>query len=252
MLTREELIKYGRTLGLNAGQAERDYLQHIILSSIYRRTASMVFKGGTAIKKVYGLDRFSEDLDFTGLEETDMTRLFEGVKKDMEVFGYENEFQVRKAIRGVGKTVRFRIDGPLFSGSEISCCFIYVDISKRETPKTRRIVRVSPIYPDVPAYELIVMSEEEILAEKVRAVMTRNRARDVYDVWYLVRKGVRIRMDLLGEKMRYYNLTFSKKDFFKAIKMKKGEWDARISKLVEDVPDFSEVSKLIEDKFRGI
>lgn len=47
------------------GQAEKDYFQEIILFILYREFGrELVFKGGTALTKCYGFDRFSEDLDF--------------------------------------------------------------------------------------------------------------------------------------------------------------------------------------------
>ena len=53
---------------------ELDYLQSWILAAISRVPAlgdSLVFKGGTALKKCYFGDyRFSEDLDFSGLDGT--------------------------------------------------------------------------------------------------------------------------------------------------------------------------------------
>ena len=53
---------------------ELDYAQSWILAGISRVPAlgdSLVFKGGTALKKCYFGDyRFSEDLDFSGLEGT--------------------------------------------------------------------------------------------------------------------------------------------------------------------------------------
>ena len=64
MLNREEL--QDTPIEFNLYQKEKDYLQHIILSRIYSRINSqLVFKGGTSLQKCMGLNRFSEDLDFT-------------------------------------------------------------------------------------------------------------------------------------------------------------------------------------------
>ena len=60
--------------GLQMQAIEKDYLLSWILAGISRVPAlsdSLVFKGGTALKKCYFGDyRFSEDLDFTGLPGT--------------------------------------------------------------------------------------------------------------------------------------------------------------------------------------
>ncbi len=46
----------------------REYAQHLFLSGFYRQsgTQRVMFKGGTALRIVYGSPRFSEDLDFSG------------------------------------------------------------------------------------------------------------------------------------------------------------------------------------------
>jgi len=46
----------------------RQYCQHLFLSYFYRQKGSekVLFKGGTALKIIYGSPRFSEDLDFSG------------------------------------------------------------------------------------------------------------------------------------------------------------------------------------------
>ena len=45
----------------------REYVQHLFLSAFYKREAAtdFLFKGGTALRIVYGSPRFSEDLDFS-------------------------------------------------------------------------------------------------------------------------------------------------------------------------------------------
>ena len=47
-------------------QLERDYLLTLLLDEICSVFSNeLVFKGGTALKYFYGLNRFSEDLDFS-------------------------------------------------------------------------------------------------------------------------------------------------------------------------------------------
>jgi predicted nucleotidyltransferase component of viral defense system len=66
MISRNELEEYAQIKKLNLGQAEKDYFQQIFLSILYGRFGKeLIFKGGTALNKAYGLDCFSEDLDFT-------------------------------------------------------------------------------------------------------------------------------------------------------------------------------------------
>ena len=70
MLSRKNLESMRSVLGYNLGQVESDYLQHILLLLLSRRAGNwLVFKGGTALQKAYGLNRFSDDLDFTSKKE---------------------------------------------------------------------------------------------------------------------------------------------------------------------------------------
>lgn len=67
MLSRNRPGQLSKTLSDgNLGHAEKHYLQDIVLSTTVRREAvtELVFIGGTALMKVYQLDRYSEDLDF--------------------------------------------------------------------------------------------------------------------------------------------------------------------------------------------
>ncbi len=64
MINKETLLTY-KTFK-DPYQTEKDYLQDLMLYSIYSfSTNEFVFKGGTAFSKFYYSDRFSEDLDFT-------------------------------------------------------------------------------------------------------------------------------------------------------------------------------------------
>ena len=76
----------------------------------------------------------------------------------------------------------FRIGakGPLYT-KEIERCFVRIEISKRESViKKLDVLEYDALYTDILPFFVLVMQREEILAEKVRAVLTRNRARDVY------------------------------------------------------------------------
>jgi predicted nucleotidyltransferase component of viral defense system len=151
----------------------------------------------------------------------------------------------------LGATFRFDITGPLAEPTGTGHCYIYVEISKRETPKTREVVKIDPIYQDLSDYTVIVMSREEIVAEKVRAIMNRDRPRDLYDLWYLLSHDVPINTKWIDEKMQYYKIKFTKPQFFEALKKYEKSW-SKMSELVEVVPDFKEVVGLVQKKFKDL
>lgn len=85
-------------------------------------------------------------------------------------------------------------------------CKIEVDLSFRENVILEpRIETIGRFLKEIPAFDVVVMREEEILAEKVRAIMTRTRARDVYDTSFLLDRNTKIDMKLIEAKLAYYN-----------------------------------------------
>lgn len=71
MLTEEEIRRIARRRNLSVGLTEKDYVIEWLLKGIYESKIkdNLIFKGGTAIQKVYFPEtwRFSHDLDFTSL-----------------------------------------------------------------------------------------------------------------------------------------------------------------------------------------
>ena len=93
MIKSGEIQINARKFGVRDQQIEKDYMLSWILQGMAqhdRLSKVMVFKGGTVLKKVYFRDyRFSEDLDFTLLEnDIPNEKIFEWF---YEVFGYIRE-----------------------------------------------------------------------------------------------------------------------------------------------------------------
>src|SRR3989344_3824087 len=92
MLNYDELENIARLKRLSLKNIEKDYLQDLILFSIYSFIGKeLVFKGGTCLYKLYKLGRFSEDLDFTLTKDIDINlankKLFlYNLKFDFKVF----------------------------------------------------------------------------------------------------------------------------------------------------------------------
>src|SRR3989344_1950455 len=88
MITKKELMDYAKFKGFNLGNAEKDYLIDIALSSISKNTKNeLVFKGGTCLYKFYKLNRFSEDLDFSAVNKIDVDALISSVISDLKRYG---------------------------------------------------------------------------------------------------------------------------------------------------------------------
>jgi predicted nucleotidyltransferase component of viral defense system len=65
MIDRNEIRRRARRLGVTVDHIERDYVLNHVLAAISADPAELIFRGGTALARVYWPDfRLSEDLDF--------------------------------------------------------------------------------------------------------------------------------------------------------------------------------------------
>jgi predicted nucleotidyltransferase component of viral defense system len=245
MISRKELEEYARMRGLNLGQAEKDYLQTIMLFILYQKYGKeLIFKGGTALNQCFNLDRFSQDIDFTSTVTDEFGKV---ITKGLKRFLIDATAEEK---RDDSIKIRFEIKGPLYTGDKRTTCFIVVDISLREKVILQPLIkRIGWNHPELPVFDVVVMQEAEILAEKVRAVLTRTRARDVYDIFFLIQKSIKPSLDLINKKLAYYGLTFHHQTFIKKLNEIKKVWKSELSPLVKVVPQCNEVVERISSKF---
>ncbi len=244
MLNREELRSYQILLGFNIWQVERDYLQHLFLLLLSRRSGSeLIFKGGTALQKTWGLNRFSIDLDFTQQGELPKN-LFPQLEADLSSFGWKTKFKEEKKKESI--LVKFAVQGPLYRGTERTLTVLRVEISFRErvqlAPEVKEVI---PIYPDFQPYLVLVMNSEEILAEKIRAIFTREKARDVFDLRFLLAKGIKLREGIVNKKLEKFGVKFSKSSLQQHLKKVANIWEEELSQLISRVPEYTQVVKEI-------
>ncbi|MEM3556072.1 MAG: nucleotidyl transferase AbiEii/AbiGii toxin family protein [Candidatus Micrarchaeia archaeon] len=238
----KELGEYAVKRGLNLGQAEKDYYQNMLLFILYQRVGrELVFKGGTALAKCYGLNRFSEDLDFTALETKDY---FGMVEEGLASFGMRYSAKRQEGKESAAMMVK--VEGPLYKGSEKTLCSVTVEVSFREKVVMEpRVVTIGYHMDIIPAFDVYVMREEEIMAEKTRALMTRVSARDLYDIGFLVAKGVNVEKELINEKLSAVNLKFDYKAFSRKCREARRVWNSELKSLVRNVPDFDDCIKRV-------
>jgi len=183
MIPPAEISKMAHQLGMGDKTIEKDYVLTWVLQAIAASPLRdlLAFKGGTAIKKIYMPDyRFSEDLDFTLLDTRRTNADFQAANITLAIRKMEEH-------AGGNPTVYVNYTGPL--QASIASRFLKVDFSRDEVlvfPTEKRSVRSS--YSDCQAQraELVVYSLEEIMAEKLRSLLTRTEPRDLYDIHYLL------------------------------------------------------------------
>jgi len=80
----------------------REYLQYKVLQAIFdsKYASKLAFLGGTALRIVYGNNRFSEDIDLDnfGLTWSEFEEVIQKIKQFMALEGFEVE--VRKVTKG--------------------------------------------------------------------------------------------------------------------------------------------------------
>ena len=170
----------------------REYLQALILQSLQRSGAmtSLAFHGGTALRFLYSLPRYSEDLDFAleiNKERYDFRAYLHAIQKDLEAQGYRIAMKVSDQ-----KTVHsayIRFPGLLYElnlsphRDEVLAVKIEVDTeppkgAELETSLIRRHVLLNLQHHD----------KASLLAGKLHAILQRPypKGRDIYDLtWYL-------------------------------------------------------------------
>lgn len=200
-----------------------------------------------------GLNRFSEDLDFTAQRGIEHEEMMDTVLRDLKYLGVRATAKIVNETRA-GLSFKISAEGPLFT-REIERCHVRVEISIREKTILTPVNRfVDSPYPDVLPFSVLMMDPEELLAEKVRAVMTREKARDIYDLWFLMRKGWKTEPVFVEKKLSYYRKDFDMPEFKEAVERKRGLWKSELKPIIfGKLPDFEAVkNEVLESAIRWV
>jgi predicted nucleotidyltransferase component of viral defense system len=207
VIDKREIIEAASALGLLPSVVEKDYVLGWILAGINAHPAlaeSWVFKGGTCLKKCYfETYRFSEDLDFTLPDESQLDEAFlrsalrevvtwvadeSGLAMPADQLAFDLYRNSRGRLNCQGKIgYRGPISPTTASGGWPK---IKLDLTADEQlvlPAVRR--EVFHPYSDRPEAGLWAncYAYEEAFGEKLRALAERTRPRDLYDVVNLYR-----------------------------------------------------------------
>lgn len=196
MVNRDELLALADATGLSAPVVEKDYVLGWILHGIFQQTAlreKWIFKGGTCLKKCYfETYRFSEDLDFTLRDETQLDDAFlQATFRDVTQAIYDEsglELQADRSRFDIYPNPRGRTScqGRLYYRSHFQTGknfpAVKLDLTADELVVDDAVWReVNHPYTDVPegGIEALRYSYDEVFAEKIRALGERTRARSL-------------------------------------------------------------------------
>ena len=201
--------------------AMKEIMQEIVLCGLSRAGffKAAAFYGGTALRIFYGLDRFSEDLDFS-LEQInldfDLCSYFPVLEKEVKAFGLNVEIQEKE------KTKDSNIRSAFLKGNtKEHLLLFYADerdvgsVAKNEVVKIKFEVDTNPPafatyehkYRLLPVpYEICLYDMPSLFAGKIHAVICRGwqsriKGRDLYDYIFYLSKAVTVNQKHLRARL---------------------------------------------------
>lgn len=173
-----------KRLQISIDNIVREYWEMFVLNELYASPLAnvLIFKGGTALRFIYKSPRFSEDLDFSLLDKLD----FDKFKKIIEkIVASKTELSI-KEIYSKKYTyfalIKFKQD---YLAQTLS---IKVEVSKRKLQLKKdkdfkAQVAFSPTSNFKPLVKVFTL--EKIFREKLNALSSRKKARDLFDIWFV-------------------------------------------------------------------
>ena len=187
----------------------KEVMQEIVLCGLSKAGFFNVaaFYGGTALRIFYGLDRFSEDLDFSLLakdKEFDLSKYFPVLKEVVSSYGLDVDIELKN------KTKDSYVQSAFLKGDTIEHFLLFYPndlvegINKNEKVKIKFEIDTMP--PGLATYEtkyrllptpygVKLYDESSLFSGKIHAIICRSwksrvKGRDLYDyIFYLSRKS---------------------------------------------------------------
>lgn len=219
----------------------KEGIQSHILYFVYtnRKFADLIFTGGTCLRRVYGLNRLSVDLDFDYETGRDPRPGF--AEQIRNWFHKEHQIKNVEAIIRKG-TVKLKLTGvsELFEGTGKQNVFVSTDFSPVASKKyrTEKNLISTPEFSFLArSYDLPTMFSNKICAFLEREFRSGNKqtapfkARDVYDLYWLCQ----------GSRQKQYQLKPNLEIIFERLGAKD---ENRIFKLIADKIETLEDSRL--------
>jgi predicted nucleotidyltransferase component of viral defense system len=220
MLNDNQLSDYAKRANIDTFSVFREYLQLAFLFTWYRNDIAKktYFKGGTCLRLIFGSGRFSEDLDFT----TNLTAQQTDTTLDTVMAQLQQEFP-GIGVKTVATPVGFSRKIILQTTISPFPLGIKLDFSTRESVLEPKVSTVKTDYPFAILIPIPHLSMKEILAEKVRAITSRTKSRDLYDLYYLLCRNVPFDPVFIQKKLDFYKETFD----FDALKHSISHWNRK-------------------------
>lgn len=216
------LGKYNPKNNEERENAAKEIIQEIALAGLSRGGffEKAAFYGGTCLRIFYGLNRFSEDLDFALLEKDPDFRLsdyFPSLEREFASYGIEIRAEEKKKdfdsdVRSAflkGNTLALMMTffpksedaRKIISNQKMKIKF-EVDTDHPKGGRTETKFRLLPA-----PYQVRVFGESTLFAGKIHAIICRNyknyvKGRDYYDYLFYIGKGSAFNLEYLENKLK--------------------------------------------------
>ena len=183
--------------------ALKEVIQEIVLNALSRAGFfnEAAFYGGTALRIFYGLDRFSEDLDFALLKpnkDFDISKYSKYIENEMKVYNLKFE----KSIDNTSTTLTFfpndSTNDKMLKNIKIK---LEVDINPPSGANYEFKYKLLP-YP----HQVRLYDKSSLFAGKIHAILCRNwssrtKGRDLYDFIFYMAQEAKVNLTLVKEKL---------------------------------------------------
>lgn len=201
--------------------ALKEIVQEIALLGLWRAKffEHAAFYGGTALRILYGLDRFSEDLDFSLLKKTSTFKLDAynlAVQSELRAFGFDVSVSTKEKIQESNIQSAFIKAGTLKQLINIKTPNRFLnEIANNQMIKIKMEVDIEPppgfkteakyLLMPVP-FSIVSYQKPDLFAGKLHAILCRSwnnrvKGRDWYDLVWYVSRGIACRIEHLKERL---------------------------------------------------
>lgn len=268
-IIQQMINKYNPKTIENKKNAIKEVLQEVVLAGLSKTDFfnHAAFYGGTALRIFYGMDRFSEDLDFSLLVANDtfeMSKYFKPIRDVVNSLGLN--FEVSKK----DKTVNSNIDSAFIKGNtKETLITIYpnstdsnliihnekiiikfeVDVNPPLYANTEIKFRLLPF-----PYQVRVYDQSSLFAGKIHAVIARSwknriKGRDLYDYVYYLGLDTKVNLRHLESRLKQTktiedNITLTRKLLIEILEKRFDQIDYDIAK--SDVRPFIKDQSTLE------
>ncbi|KAF0135104.1 MAG: hypothetical protein FD145_242 [Candidatus Saganbacteria bacterium] len=185
MISEKQIEEIAVKMQTSAINVAREYAQNLFLQYFYAQEGSeaIYFKGGTALRILYRSPRFSEDLDFSTshIDKSIIEKLLQETAIKIDEEGVLIEIEEAKPTSGgyLGE-IKVSIGAINFN--------IMMEISSRKKKTSGETVVVENPY--VSTYTVLSLKKEELIAEKIEALLDRKKPRDFFDLYFMLRANL--------------------------------------------------------------